>query len=317
MKFPLKRLFFSFLIICTVAVKAQNLVPNPSFEDTTACPIAPDNISDATDWFSSRNSPDYFNSCVSYYMGVPINFAGHQSAYDGNAYAGLATYSVNFPMVREFIGVQLTQSLVIGTKYFVSAFISRADTADSDCATNNFGFKFSSIKYDALAFNPAPINNYAHINSNTIITDKNNWQQVTGSFIADSAYQYLMMGNFYDDINTDTTQCADIGYYYVDMICLSSDSLLCNTSVGLNENKMTTEFFVYPNPSVSIVNIDFQKFVKPYDIIIYNSLGQEILSQQNISTSHSQIDLTEVGKGILVLKILHNNQSHHYKLLKQ
>ena len=44
---------------------AQNLVPNPSFEDMVQCPPGWTQIEFATGWINPNGySPDYFNSCV-------------------------------------------------------------------------------------------------------------------------------------------------------------------------------------------------------------------------------------------------------------
>ncbi|MCE3278698.1 MAG: hypothetical protein K0S44_889 [Bacteroidetes bacterium] len=314
-------LIFFLLILATVAVKAQNLVPNPSFEDTTSCPVFSD-ISYATGWENYRASPDYYNLCsASGSFGIPYNWVGQQNTYEGNGYAGIVAYASGSQ--REVIGIQLTQNLIIGTKYFVSGYISRADSADNSpftCASNKFGFKFSTIPFLWSAGSYAPINNFSHVHSDSIITDKSNWTKITGSFIADSVYQYIMIGNFYDNLNTDTSDCdysLALAYYYVDAICVSTDSMQCNVQTNVNNQTNLAEFSVYPNPLVNTINIDFSRLLKPYNINIYNSLGQSVFSKKEINTSHLSIDVTHLNSGFLFLTILHDNQSYNYKLLKQ
>ncbi|MEP7129428.1 MAG: hypothetical protein ABI729_11195, partial [Chitinophagales bacterium] len=166
---------------------AQNLVTNPSFEDTVACSTYADNIADAQGWFSCAWSPDYFNPCGNLsvpYIGVPINVGGHQTPYDGNAYAGIVTYTNYFPFpYRECIGVHLLDKLIPGYKYYVSAFVSRADTFELDCATNGIGFRFSINPYSI--FNPVPVDNYSAVHTDSIIISKTNWTRIEGNFIAD------------------------------------------------------------------------------------------------------------------------------------
>jgi gliding motility-associated-like protein len=57
---------------------------------------------------------------------------------------------------------------------------------------------------------------------------------VSGFFIADSAYQYIAIGNFFDDSNTDTSSVGSssnvqIGYYFIDDVWVSEvkDSTEC------------------------------------------------------------------------------------------
>ncbi|CAN5410133.1 hypothetical protein BH10BAC1_BH10BAC1_15130 [soil metagenome] len=309
-----------FLLSC-LFVKAQNLVPNPSFESITACPFFSD-ISYAKGWANYYGSPDCYNSCSTpSSFGTPYNWVGRQSAYDGNGYAGIVTYASGSQ--REVIANQLDQTLIIGTKYFVSAYVSRADSADTfpfTCSANKFGFKFSTIPYLWSSGSYAPINNSSHVHSDSIITNKIGWTKVSGSFIADSAYQYIMLGNFYDNTNTDTLGCGyslATAYYYVDMICVSTDSLQCDVPTHISREDNLIEFSVYPNPSIGIISIEFPNSVKTYDIIIYNSFGQIVVSKQKVNSSYYSIDISDFSDGVFLIKILYDNQFFYSKLLKQ
>ena len=69
-------------------------------------------------------------------------------------------------------------------------------------ASNKLGAKFSTVSYSYS--NPIQINNFAHVYSDSVIKDTTSWTLIKGEFTADSAYQYISIGNFFDDINTDT-----------------------------------------------------------------------------------------------------------------
>src|SRR6185437_5611647 len=85
---------------------AQNLVPNPSFEELNRCPSGLSGI-DYSPTYSSFptvkawvnpqgcGSPDYYHSCASATsgVGVPDNGFGHQDAHFGNAYVGMYLYN--------------------------------------------------------------------------------------------------------------------------------------------------------------------------------------------------------------------------------
>ncbi len=175
--------------------KAQNLIPNPSFEDTVACPYQYGQIDFALGWNSFGGTPDYLNSCdQTNYVSVPSNSFGIQNARSGKAYAGMLTYEIN-GTYREYLACQLSQTLEIGQKYFVSYWISLGDKVGFRVATNKQGAKFTTSQYSFN--NPIPTNNFSPIYSDSIISDTVNWVQIKGSLIADSAYKYLVIGEFF------------------------------------------------------------------------------------------------------------------------
>jgi len=281
------------ILFCRIG-NAQNLVPNPSFEDTTSCPITANQINHATGWTNYRGSPEYLNSCNNSNMSVPLNSWGFQQARTGNAYAGIATFDT-IVFFREYIGIQLVQSLVIGQKYFASFYACKAVNSTlisnptyGNVASNKLGLKLSTVSY--TNFNPQPTNNYAQVFTNLIITDTLNWVRISGNFIADSIYQYLSIGNFFNDSNTAfiaTDSNAALAYYYIDDVVLSTDSLF---SVGLITQDPKTEIMVYPNPfnnriSISLNN-NIQSEIALFDILSRIVLKQTFTHSITIATDH-------------------------------
>jgi OOP family OmpA-OmpF porin len=97
------------LLLCCSQLKAQNLVPNPSFEDYNNCPSsisngypiayspAYHNFPTALYWVTPLiTTPDYFNICDTTKQGhgVPDNSAGFQIPHSGNAYAGMGIWQL-------------------------------------------------------------------------------------------------------------------------------------------------------------------------------------------------------------------------------
>jgi hypothetical protein len=233
------------LLFALFQSSAQNLVPNPSFEDTVNCPPGPGQVPSVVGWTAS-GSADYFHSCYNDFgfpqwgISVPNNWGGYQEPYGGgNAYCALGTIAPCCPSVREYIGTQLATPLDIGQKYFVSLRTSLAlnDSIEAQVATNNIGLNFSTVNYSSA--NPPPLNNAPQINHSSLITDSINWTLVSGSFIADSNYAYVWIGNFFTDSMTDTLNYGynanRYAYYYIDAVCVSIDSLTCFGSVGIGE----------------------------------------------------------------------------------
>lgn len=282
---------------------AQNLVPNPSFEDTIECPYFTGDIAKCKDWFSFGGSPDYFDVCASKNgfaaAGVPKNAWGYQIPFDGNAYVGVGTWSNIIPVYREYIGTQLVQLLMPGLKYFVSAFISRADSLMEGGATNNFGFRFSTISYSET--NSVPTDNFSEIHSDSIIRDRVNWSKIAGSFIADSAYRYLIIGNFYDNNRTDTFDCPLEAFYYIDAVCVATDSLACASWVSVsNIFNNYKNLKIYPDPANNLVHVD--NVIGKYFYSIINCVGQKIL-EGNLEQKENQIDVSMIPSGIYVIDL--------------
>jgi hypothetical protein len=222
-----------------------NLVPNFSFEEYTDCPLLDGQSYFASGWskFSTQGStPDYYNKCSeTTEFGIPQSFICYQEDNRGcNAYIGLGTI-VSSSFDREYVGTEINEPLVVGQKYFLSFYTVMGEYVINGnqygMPSNNIGMLLSTISFSES--NPTPTNNFSHLRSESIITDSVNWMRVSGSIVADSSYQYVVLGNFYNDLYTDTIHynCLDCmnqaSYYLIDDICISTDSLLCNGGIEL------------------------------------------------------------------------------------
>ena len=317
-------LTFSLSHLLTFNASGQNLVPNPSFEQFNPCPDQQDQVDRAIGWANFGDSPDYFNSCTfTADFSVPSNWGGYQPAASGNAYCAFGTYVSHLYAfdIRDIIGGQLSVPLTINTKYYVSfkVALSLSNYILSNCASNNIGAMFSMVPYTWN--NPPPLTNSPHINTTSIITDTINWTRVFGSFTADSAYQYIIIGNFFDDNNTDTLiMDGDVychySYYYLDDICVSTDSLLCANYVGIkNEPLQNDGFGIYPNPVQTHFYIE-NKVGKTYNVEVYNALGQLEYFKENISEKQIKIDIEAIKPQLFLLRITTKEKSFSYKLQK-
>jgi hypothetical protein len=305
-----------FLLITTVIFAQQNLVPNPSFEDTVSCPDNEAQVNRSLGWLQfCYGTPDYYNSCSpSNSYSVPNNLWGNQLAPNNNcsAYVGLYNYTDNFynPLdsfsYREFIGRELSNPLVIGQKYFVSLKVSLAEF--SNCASNNIGVQFSTIYYSQNISNKCLIKNQPKIFAQNIILDTLNWVSVHGSFIADSSYNYVIIGNFFLLNNTDTVMYRVIpnflclSYYYLDEICVSTDSTYCSNYSyscinGIGDYSENNNV-IYPNPATNELTIDFAITDKGF-FELFDGIGVKrktvILDS---GTQTTTIDLTGIDSGL-------------------
>jgi|AntAceMinimDraft_17_1070374.scaffolds.fasta_scaffold22957_2 hypothetical protein len=310
MKTILKIFFTIFIFYFSICISAfsQNLVPNPSFEDTICCPHYECQVSCAMGWNTYSATPDYCNSCDSPpNYSVPHNGAGFQYAATGDAYCAFYTYCWVFDNYREYIGTQLINPLVTGKKYYVSFKVSLAD--EVYCGTNNIGVLFSTVPHiDTLPYDTisGPINNFAHIYCPLVITEKNNWVNISGSFFADSSYKYVILGNFFSDDNTiiSTLNYCN-AYYFVDDICVSEDSSTCDIQTDIVRYKYN-KINIYPNPTkdkLFIENYSSKEFI----FNIYNHFGVKVKNGKSYHHSYTEIDLSNLQSGIYYIQCFINN----------
>ena len=102
---------------------AQNLVPNPGFEEYDTCQANEFGANGPLYWFRTNGTPDYLQSCLPYgdFQSLPMNFFTYQEPFEGESCAGVYTYWQNGQTeYREWIMVPLLQPLVVGQTYYSS-----------------------------------------------------------------------------------------------------------------------------------------------------------------------------------------------------
>lgn len=303
----MKHLFIIALVTLCCATKAQvNLVPNGGFELYSTCPTVNDNITESTGWLRFRSTPDYYNACApSGGMSVPNNNYGYQQSNNGNGIVGIYTYDKTSLNYREIIGSQLVQPLNIGVKYYVKAHINKSPNAQNGVLsinTNKIGVNFTNLQYSVS--NPAPVTNSAIIYADTIITDAMGWYKLQGSFVATQNYQYIMIGNFFDDSHTDTSGATNFGlgsYYFIDDVCVSTDSLYCSGFVNLHLENNTEISVLNENDGIKII---VDKFLIGSHVNVYNSMSAMVVNTTIISNLKTTISTKEFKQGLYLVEIV-------------
>ena len=285
-------------------VEGQNLVPNPSFEDTTSCPNNYSQIYLTPPWNTpSLGSPDYFNSCNSGSMGTPNNTAGSENPRTGSAYAGFGAFGVSAgatsDSVREYIQAPLNNNLIQGVTYYVSFYVSLAE-GFSVYAVNNLGAYFSATAVSSANYNPLHYLPQIENTSSNPLTNTNGWTKVSGQFIAQGGERYITIGNFNSNTKSDTVFIkaggALLSYYYID------DVSVIATTIGINELSKETEITISPNPFTSQTTISFSSEQNNTIIKVINVIG-EIIAQSTINGKQYTLDLSSASKGIYFLQI--------------
>jgi hypothetical protein len=231
----------------------QNLVPNPSFELQDTCPytVGFQEGDRPLHWFSWYNSPEYFNACAGTLQGidtlvdVPLNGWSFQYPWHGDAYVGVYAYDGVLDEFREYVGAQLVEPLVVGCDYRVRfrtnpAYNGSYWLPNGGGACNNIGLLFTTASnaWNGVTGPAFGFRNDAHVFSSSVIDDTLEWALVQGVFTADSAYGYVVLGNFFTDALTtgyaNAGSWTDISYYLIDSVSVIPVDAICH-GVGLPE----------------------------------------------------------------------------------
>ena len=296
---------------CTfVPLKAQmNLVSNPSFEDVIFCPNGTGQLYLANGWSSFGNSPDLFCACSPIGLNVPNNYVSYQFANTGECMGGFLNYrdpnGPTGPNTREFLGTELIHPVTIGVKYYFSCRINFAYSIVSNIASNNFGLKLLTYAADSSQ-TLSLLSSSTLFFTDSIVTDTLTWHEINGSFIADSSYTHLALGNFLFDNLTDTLQYVSSNpynsYYFVDDACLSDDSLYCKlwtSNQAIPDN--TSKLIIFPNPVLSTLNITAELGIKK--IAVKNVFGRQLLFYEGNTETSTIFNLEEFNSGIYIIEI--------------
>ncbi len=208
-----KALLLLCLLPLLAAAQDGNLVLNPGFEKlkpNANCPLC-----------SYGKNAEHFESAIQNWTTfggmTPDLIIWKPDAYgdcffpkphSGDNAVGIITYGF-----REMVQGQLRAPLVVGKKYRIELYVNLSEATAlhhyqsvygekrdiRPTAAGNLGFYFSYNKTWDWAQKPQ------FVVAEPIITGKDEWKLVSGTFIADKAYMYFTIGNFEKDENTPNT----------------------------------------------------------------------------------------------------------------
>ena len=298
----MKKIGFIVFILSNLFLSGQNLVPNPSFEIYTACPSGDFQIELATPWFSPNattlaQKASYFNTCATNSIFAIPYFDGtdYRQPHTGNAFGGnLWSYTPGNNNLRKYITTSLTNSLVTNNYYYIS-FYASTFLRGFKYAINNLGAYISAgVPYNS---NPNAVLNYTPQiikYGNPIINDTINWIKIDGIYLANGNENYITIGNFMDDINTDTAFIGSGFYgasnYYIDDVSVINistpqwqyrdtsvvigDSVLIGPAIsGLNVNWFTmSNAFIKNAPGIYVKPTTTTSYqaTETFNSVVYN-----------------------------------------------
>jgi len=325
---------FLLLLLLPFFANSQNLVPNPSFEDFVNCPQSTGELhQQVVDWISWSLTPDYFQVCNNDGLGtagVPNNAIGSQNPISGDAYASLLSYNHIFDNEREYMACSLTASLEIGENYYImfyASFYDGGSYAYTRCATNKMGvklFKDPPLYTPQVSDNPYTPENTADIEYNEMFLESDSWVLVDGWIQPDQEFNWMAIGNFYDDDHTDTLKLGDpdkcLAIYYIENVCIAKNASDCDylkqpQDINSVEDGNFSTIQVFPNPSIGMFQVSLSSI--PKEVEVYNAIGQSIFISNQLSTN-LVIDGTQWAMGLYILVVKGEGGYHQsFKLIKQ
>ncbi len=308
---------FCWLVMLTIGVKSQNLVPNPSFEIFIQCPDNTTQIAFAIPWFAGMkdyygnlsSSTDYYNSCnnsINGLYGVPNIMFGNQYAKTGNAFSGFVFW--RGAQYREYLEVKLIHPLDSGKKYCVEFWVNNSGF---EWAIDAIGLVFTNDSL--ITSNATPIIMFPSIEnpSGNILSDTINWVPVSGNYIAKGGEQFITIGCFLDSSEVQHLAISNsnipAAYYLVDDVSVVNCEPIIPTPDG--------SISVYPNPVADELTLEAKWNTLPITYDIYNAIGQllykgEMHEKQTLYTS-------SYAPGVYFIRFNYDGKLIYKKVVKE
>jgi hypothetical protein len=319
------------LYFALLSCQGQNKVPNSSFEEADTCQLGlgfryPEQ--GPHHWFSSWGTPDHLQNCLPYgsVNGLPLNGLTFQHAMDGSSCIGMITYHQNgLDQQREWVTVELLEPLLVGQVYFGSFYANAAFGGNFEypqiwLASSHIGLMFTmaASQWDFPSPNPA-FRDAAHIVSSEILADTTEWTLVSGSFVADSAYRYVTIGNFFSNALTDTLHFAapesvfpwyPRSYSLIDKVCVSESPNGCDMGSGMLE-AVLANVAIFPNPAMeelALINAAGTL------VVIHDAMGRSVW-EGSITADEWVLNVSSWARGLYNLRLQDVEKFRSFKFL--
>ncbi len=270
----MRRLSLLFGLVLWGTSWGQNLVVNPSIENTGPCPVT-DSVFNAfaEPWRSYFGTPDFFNPAC----GAPGNpvLTVNEQPFDGSAYAGISVYGDSgTAYIREYLHGELKEPLKAGKKYRVTFYVKPHNENVVSYGIDNLGLALTNQPLDSVPFeNIYPIN--PQVVSTDVIVNEGFWTAICGVYEAKGGEKFVTIGNFKIDIETSVIPLSGsvnpfLSYYLIDFVQvvpndlpeLPDDTIICtdqridlridapDVSVIWGENGSTDKDFYITEPGI-------------------------------------------------------------------
>ncbi|MEY3399244.1 MAG: hypothetical protein RL220_1838 [Bacteroidota bacterium] len=316
-----KLIFLWIQLLCSFGIWAQeNLVLNPSFEDTASMTYGVPYLITANWWNPNLSSADYCTphceelccgsgnvNCAPYQVGL-----GYQEAQDGFAYIALDIYEYPENVTKEYAQGYLSEPLQTGESYCVSCWV--AMVAESGLRSCDFQIAFTDqLIYGVNEAGSLNLPNQVPLDISA--ADSISWLYVENTYVAQGGELYIYLGS--NTPNEDLT-CVEeysegwiwnAAYMFVDNVkVIKSDS--CVQSVMSHQSDCCR---LYPNPTFSQVFV--QIFNPEADqISIYNCTGMLVKTTLTEGTV-SRIDISDLASGVYIVSVKNDDTDNRMLLM--
>lgn len=280
-----KILLTIFCGLTIISGTAQNIVPNNGFENYSSLPSGYGEWYKINGWSDLNGyigfvwpyaSPDFLHSSGAAGVDIPINIFANVNAFAGNAILGFTAWHGTTPAFREYAAIQFSTPMVVGVTYDVSMWITNGySTWYCGAGCNHVGMGFSlSLPYqmDHEPIGGVPQCEYPGEIWNTA------WQFISFTYTADQAYNYITIGNYYDDLSTSHTThavtMANAAYYFIDEVVVMPAGALPVTldDFYAKENDWDINLFW---DTKSEINNDYFIIEKSANGFLFNQIGMQ------------------------------------------
>ena len=185
----------------------DNLVENPSFENTGDCPIiSPVFLDFIEPWTHYFGAPEYYHrTCGD--PGSPTT-TNNTQAFDGSGFVKIAVYGdTGSAYVREYVHGELDEALEEGKYYRVTFYVKplNNDAAGISYGINNIGLALTEEPIDSVNDDRVYDEITPQVKSTDVIITETYWTAICGIVKAKGGERHITIGNFNEDFETTAT----------------------------------------------------------------------------------------------------------------
>lgn len=260
---------------------SQNYVINPSFENVRSIPKHESELGFAFPWSSPNvGTPDLFSflsktkDCQ-----IPSTLFGYKDTLFGKNYSGICSSLGETKYHGEFIQGELIEKLEQNKLYRIEFYYSLADKSNRYEPT--LGACFSEKRLYPTDKFPNKYKYAVKTDNLGELADKENWNKVSGLYVAQGNEQYIIIGKIEQDkLSISTNGEGGYAYYYIDNVLVTLiDSNISNSSLVIDSIEP-----IKMNQSIVINNIYFESnnsSLKEESNNVLDSLYQQLLQYNN------------------------------------
>lgn len=132
------------------------------------------------------------------------------------------------------------------------------------------------------------------------------------SIVNDTIFGWIKVGfNGVQNTCNDTIVTSAVVYSQTPNVHLAAGQTMIT---GIDERDLSN-LSIYPNPASTYFTI--KGYNKPYNLTIYNALGQILYTEDTVINKSKRVDVSRYSNGLIFIRIESDGEVIHYKLLKE